>query len=117
MMAKTTAKATPRTTANTLQKSLMTRKRLITIILLSAGVLAFSLFSNYGLLTRLTLISETQQLEGHLGQLRATSDSLRRQIRTLETDSTEIERLARERYGYIRPNEEVFIINRDSATP
>lgn len=110
-MAKTTSKA------NTLQKSLMTRKRLITIVLLSAGVLAFSLFSNYGLMTRLTLMSETQELEGHLGLLRATSDSLRRQIRILETDSTEIERLARERYGYIRPNEEVFIINRDSATP
>ncbi|HBB25203.1 MAG TPA: hypothetical protein DCZ59_02945 [Bacteroidetes bacterium] len=110
-MAKTTSKA------NTLQKSLMTRKRLITIVLLSAGVLAFALFSNYGLLTRLTLMSETQELEGHLGVLRTTSDSLRRQIRILETDSTEIERLARERYGYIRPNEEVFIINRDSATP
>jgi cell division protein FtsB len=110
-MAKTTSKA------NTLQKSLMTRKRLITIVLLSAGVLAFALFSNYGLMTRLTLMSETQELEGHLGLLRSTSDSLRRQIRILETDSTEIERLARERYGYIRPNEEVFIINRDSATP
>ena len=110
-MAKTTSKA------NTLQKSLMTRKRLITIVLLSAGVLAFALFSNYGLLTRLTLMAETQELEGHLGVLRTTSDSLRRQIRILETDSTEIERLARERYGYIRPNEEVFIINRDSATP
>jgi cell division protein FtsB len=49
--------------------------------------------------------------------LKATSDSLRRQVRILETDSTEIERLARERYGYIRPNEEVFIINRDTGAP
>ncbi|MBU3699060.1 MAG: septum formation initiator family protein [Candidatus Kapabacteria bacterium] len=106
-----------KTSANTLQQRVMTRKRLITIIVLTAAVLAFALFSNYGLLTRLTLMSETETLEGHLGALRATSDSLRRQIRVLETDRTEIERLARERYGYVRPDEEVFIINRDSTEP
>lgn len=106
-----------KTTANTIQQRVMTRKRLITASVLTAAVLAFALFSNYGLLTRLTLVSETQELEQNLNLLRITSDSLRRQIRILETDSTEIERLARERYGYIRPNEEVFIINRDSTPP
>ena len=102
---------------NAAQQRIMTRKRLITIVGLTLAVLAFILFSNYGVVTRLSLMSETSELEGHVNELRSTSDSLRRQIRILESDSTEIERLARERYGYVRPNEEVFIISRDTATP
>jgi cell division protein FtsB len=46
---------------------------------------------------------------------RSVSDSLRSVIRILETDTTEIERLARERYGYVREGEEVFVIKTDSA--
>lgn len=102
---------------NAAQQRIMTRKRLITIVGLTLAVVAFILFSNYGVVTRLTLISETSELEGHVNDLRSTSDSLRQQIKILESDSTEIERLARERYGYVRPNEEVFIISRDTATP
>ena len=102
---------------NAAQQRIMTRKRLITIVGLTLAVLAFILFSNYGVVTRVSLMSETSDLEGHVNELRSTSDSLRRQIRILESDSTEIERLARERYGYVRPNEEVFIISRDTATP
>lgn len=102
---------------NAAQQRIMTRKRLITIVGLTLAVLAFILFSNYGVVTRLSLMSETSELEGHVNELRSTSDSLRRQIKILESDSTEIERLARERYGYVRPNEEVFIISRDTATP
>lgn len=95
----------------------MTRQRLFTITGLTLVVVAFVLFSNYGIVTRLSLMSEADQLEQTMTALKATSDSLRRQVRILESDSTEIERLARERYGYIRPNEEVFIINHDTAAP
>jgi cell division protein FtsB len=107
------AKATP----NVEIKRGMTRKRLFTIAGLTLVVIVFVLFSNYGVITRLSLMSETEQLEQTMATLKTTSDSLRRQVRILETDSTEIERLARERYGYIRPNEEVFIINRDTGAP
>jgi cell division protein FtsB len=107
------AKATP----NVEIKRGMTRQRLFTIAGLTLVVIVFVLFSNYGVITRLSLMSETEQLEQTMTTLKATSDSLRRQVRILETDSTEIERLARERYGYIRPNEEVFIINRDTGAP
>ncbi len=107
------AKAAP----NVEVKRGMTRKRLFTIAGLTLVVVVFVLFSNYGVITRLTLMSETDQLEQTMTTLKATSDSLRRQVRILESDSTEIERLARERYGYVRPNEEVFIINRDTTAP
>lgn len=44
------------------------------------------------------------------GSLLGTEDSLRSVIKSLESDTTIIERLARERYGYVRPGEQVFII-------
>ncbi|MFM8770872.1 MAG: septum formation initiator family protein [Candidatus Kapaibacterium sp.] len=103
---------------NAALQRLMTRKRLLVIAALTSVVLVFIFFSNYGVITRLSLLSETAELEQHFVLLQNTADSLRRQKHILETDSTEIERLARERYGYVRPNEEVFIINRDTtATP
>jgi cell division protein FtsB len=38
-------------------------------------------------------------------------DSLRTVIQALETDSLMIERLAREKYGMVRPGERVLIVN------
>ena len=74
----------------------MTRKRLLVIAALTSLVLAFIFFSNYGVITRLSLIAETSELEQHFVMLQKTADSLRREKHILETDSTEIERLARE---------------------
>lgn len=93
----------------------MTRKRLVLIIALTVIVAVFVLFSQYGVVTRVGLTSDTTDLSAMLQEQHAVSDSLRTVIRKLETDTTEIERLARERYGYVRPGEEVFVIKSDST--
>jgi len=92
----------------------MTRKRAIIIGMLITIVAAFVLFSDHGLLQRVSLQSEQANLETKFNEMRQVEDSLRGVISNLQTDSTEIERLARERYGYVRANEEVFIIKRDT---
>jgi cell division protein FtsB len=92
------------------QKRQMTRKRLIVIVTLSLVVVLFILLSPYGLITRLSLRSAESDLEERIAAQRATEDSLRGVVHRLRTDTTEIERLAREKYGYVRPGEEVFII-------
>lgn len=97
------------------QRRVMTRKRLIIIGGMTLVVIAFILFSPYGIVTRIGLSGEQQDLGETLVELRRVEDSLRRHVGRLQTDSTEIERLARERYGYIRPGEEVFIIKRDTV--
>lgn len=97
------------------QKNTMTRKRLVLIVALTVTVAVFVLFSQYGVVTRVGLASDTTDLSVVLEQQRMVSDSLRNVIRKLETDTTEIERLARERYGYVRPGEEVFVIKSDST--
>jgi len=97
------------------QKRLMTRKRLIVIGVLTATIVVFVLFSSHGLLSRWRLTSERSDLQTEIEQLRAREDSLRSVISALQTDTLQIERLARERYGYIRPGERVYIIKRDTT--
>jgi cell division protein FtsB len=97
------------------QKRVMTRKRLLVIALLSSIVIAFILLSPYGILTRLRLEAEHSNLTAQVVEAKKLSDSTRVIVKRLQTDTLEIERLARERYGYIRPGEEVYIIRRDSA--
>jgi cell division protein FtsB len=96
------------------KKRVMTRKRLVIIGGMTLAVIAFVLFSPYGVMTRVRLSSDASDLHSTVDAMRAVEDSLRKAVRRLETDSTEIERLARERYGFVRPGEEVFIIKRDS---
>ncbi|HLP29121.1 MAG TPA: septum formation initiator family protein [Candidatus Didemnitutus sp.] len=97
------------------QKRVMTRKRIFIIGGMTLAVVAFVLFSPYGVLTRLQLTGEVSSLEVTTTRMKGVEDSLRTAVKRLHTDSTEIERLARERYGYVRPGEEVFIIKRDST--
>lgn len=104
-----------KTPAVQIQKRVMTRKRIYVIGGMTLVVLAFVLFSPYGVATRLRLAGEIAELEKTTKRMQGVEDSLRNSVRRLHSDSTEIERLARERYGYVRQGEEVFIIKRDST--
>jgi len=97
------------------QKKLMTRKRLLVIALLSGVVIVFVILSPYGILTRVRLESEHAALLQEVVEAKHDADSTRAVVKRLQNDTLEIERLARERYGYIRPGEEVYIIRRDTA--
>ncbi|MCU0331162.1 MAG: septum formation initiator family protein [Candidatus Kapabacteria bacterium] len=88
----------------------ITRKRLIVIGALTGIVALFVLFSPYGVVTRLSLVGTASDLREDVVRLRSTEDSLRTAIKRLHSDTTEIERLAREQYGYVRPGEDVFIV-------
>lgn len=96
------------------QKRLMTRKRLVVISLLAALLGAFVLFSSHGLLSRWSLSSQQSTLEGQISELRQLEDSLRTVIHQLKTDTLLIERLARERYGYVRKGEQIYIIKSEN---
>jgi cell division protein FtsB len=94
-------------------KKVMTRKRLLVIGVLTALILAFVLFSSHGLISRWELTSERSALRDEIQALKGQEDSLRHLIQQLEHDTIEIERLARERYGYHRPGEKVYIIKNE----
>ncbi len=101
---------------NTAQvQRVMTRKVLIVTSIAIAVILAFVLFSSHGLVSRWSLSSEHADLTQQIEQLRTTEDSLRKALQILTTDTAVIERIARERYGYIKPGEKVYVIEQDSV--
>jgi cell division protein FtsB len=96
--------------STTTEQKRITRKRLLVIGILTGIVALFVLFSPYGVITRISLHGKASDLQESLTRLKSTEDSLRVSIRVLQTDTAEIERLARENYGYVRPGEDVFIV-------
>ena len=56
------------------------------------------------------------QAEHQLAQLEAESDSLKQVVWLLENDLDFIEKVAREEFGMIKPNERVYLV-RPSASP
>jgi len=106
------AKEYPSTKAADAQKQRITRKRLWIGILLGGITLAFILFSRYGVMTHIALRSESAELEHKVMTLRKHNDSLRTVISTLLQDTAEIERIAREHYGLIKPGETVYILEK-----
>jgi cell division protein FtsB len=97
------------------QRKTMTRKRLIVISVLTGVVVLFVLFSPYGVITRWSLERDVDRLVEQQQQIKTVGDSLRKVVHRLEHDTTEIERIAREQYGYIREGEEVYLIDRDTT--
>ena len=83
-------------------------KRLILPALIGLS-LYFALFGGeYSFFEVRRVRSERVELESRLAELERANDSLRTWAEALEADSATIERLARERYGMIRPGEVLY---------
>jgi len=91
-------------------KRLMKRRRLLFGGLISLLLLGFVLFTNHGVIKRLRLEAQRQEINKEIEQAQIHGDSLRKQILILRNDTLEIERLARQNYGLIKPGEEVYFI-------
>lgn len=77
------------------------------------GFLLFSVyifFSDYGIYEGWQLESEKANIDTEIQSQHIIRDSLNKIIRRLDKDDGEIERLARERYGMIKPGEEVLFV-------
>lgn len=86
--------------------------RLLTYIIFSIFILLFFIFSDFGLLKRIELNSEKNKLLIIKQKETFTRDSLLSEKKRLESDFQEIERIAREYYGYIAPGETVYIFSK-----
>jgi cell division protein FtsB len=83
-------------------------------------VLAAALFAleggEYGTRDLLSLRRQVREEQSRIAALRHDVDSLNRVARLLKTDARTQERVARERYGMIRPGELLYqVVRRDSA--
>jgi len=86
------------------------KKRLIwggVIVTISLLVI---LFTKYGVFQGWQLDEEKANIQHEIQRQTFVRDSLKRVIKRLKHDDREIERLARERYGMIKPGEEVLFV-------
>lgn len=97
---------------HTLRKKLK-RRRLIMAILILVPLLGFVLFSKRGIIARVGLEMEKQTMQAEIEQVRKQHDSLRAVIEQLQSDTVLIEKLAREKYGMVRPGETVYRVEQD----
>ena len=92
-------------------KILSARKQLIAGIFVFIIMLSFLLFTDYGLLTRFELELKKIDIVKEMESEKSKTKELKELKETLKSNSTEIERIAREKYGYIRKGEEVYFID------
>lgn len=74
-----------------------------------AFILINFVFSEFGIINIISLKMERSDLRSKILQEKHKRDSLRSRIQCLEQDSTEIERLAREYYGMLKPGESLYL--------
>ncbi len=80
------------------------------LVLAVFAVVAWLVFSRYGLLTRYDVELTERNLDQAIQRQRHINDSLTQYRQRLLSDTLLIEQLARERYGMTRPGEIVLII-------
>ena len=66
-------------------------------------------FSSHGIINRIKLELEQDELLDKISIEKHNTDSLKQRILTLTYDSLEIERLAREYYGMLKQGEKLYI--------
>ncbi len=86
------------------------KKRKILYLLIIALMLYFLVFDNYGLIKRFNLENQNEEKRAMIYNEIKLKDSLNRKIFLMEYDTNEIEKIAREKYGMIKPNEKVIIL-------
>ena len=77
-------------------------------------VLGLLMFSSYGVIKSIKLASTRLEKLDELKELKMENDSLRKKIIQLKTDTLEIEKVAREKYGMIKPGEKIYIKQKTS---
>lgn len=85
------------------------RKKLLLYTILILFLALNFVFSEYGIINRISLEFEKSELIDDIQSEKSVNDSLMKRINILKSDSIEIERLAREYYGMTKPNEKLFI--------
>ena len=92
------------------QKKEIKRNRVIIGSVIGVLFAGYVLFSEYGLWTRFGLEFKKNNLEDDVTNGQHIQDSLIKMIKVLKTDTLEIERIAREDYGMVKPGEKVYIV-------
>ncbi|UCD37922.1 MAG: septum formation initiator family protein [Fidelibacterota bacterium] len=80
-------------------------------------ILMFIVFNRHGMLHLYRLRAEQEHLEAEIAILQERAAELRREVASLQSDMSYIERLAREKYRMVKRGEKVFRVIQSSPEP
>ncbi len=92
------------------QIKILTFAGVVSLILLISFTL---IFSEKGFYVYIQAKEERDALKISLDSLRHLNDSLKAEIEELKTSEFKIEKVAREKYGMVKPGEKVYIIEKN----
>src|SRR5262245_32154415 len=93
-------------------KTLMKKNVLMTLTLVVPALL-FVLFSNKGVIARVSLESQKDELQVKLDKAKQEQHDLQAQSKALDNDPKAIEKVAREKYGMVRDGETVYKVKKE----
>jgi cell division protein FtsB len=73
-------------------------------------VIAYFLFSPSGIINRIILTSKQKELLKDIDFEKKIQDSLKIGVSKMKSDTIEIEKIAREKYGMKFPNEKIYLV-------
>ena len=91
-----------------LVRKMLRNRRLMLVLIISLPVAAFVVFGNHGILHRIRLQQEKTDLEMRIRAGEAQQKSLEQELKKLDSDKTEIEKVAREKHNMAREGEQVY---------
>ena len=80
----------------------------VVLVLVIASILWLLFAPGTGMYSLLKLRSKASRLEVETQELSRTNDELRQEIERLKNDPEYLEQIAREKYGLVKKNEQVF---------
>lgn len=96
----------------TIFEYLKKNKKLLIISLIAFCAILYLLFSDYGIIKLISLKSEKNQLIEKIIIETNTIDSLKHTITELDTNKILIEKIAREKYGMVKPEETIIKVQK-----
>lgn len=75
-------------------------------------ILVFYLFTDYGIISKYNYISKRNELKDKSQRLITEIDSIKALTKQLKSDTLEMERLAREKYGMVKEGETVLFLKK-----
>ena len=96
-----------------LRKKLFKTRRRALITMISALLVLYILFDNKGIIARVGLEMEKQEMEEKVKTAEQETKQLQSDLKTLQGDKKTIEKVAREKHGMAREGETVYKVKKD----
>ena len=94
-------------------KNQMKKRSLFLTVIILVPFVSFMTFSNKGLLKRLSLESGKKAMLEKIELAKAEQKKLQEQSKALDTDQRAVEKIAREKYGMVKPGETVYKVKKE----